>query len=47
MACAALLLVTACGEAERDPAREAVPVVAQDISVLPEQIEIEAIGSAR
>ena len=41
------LLGTACGEAEPEPEREAVPVVAQEIRVLPEELEIEAIGSAR
>ena len=41
------LLGTACGEAESEPEREAVPVVAQEIRVLPEELEIEAIGSAR
>lgn len=43
----ALFLLIGCGNAESEPAREAVPVVAQDIRTLPEQLEIEAIGSAR
>ena len=37
----------ACGEAEREPERDAVPVVAQEIRVLPQESEVEAIGSAR
>ncbi|WP_345719313.1 efflux RND transporter periplasmic adaptor subunit [Qipengyuania aestuarii] len=41
------LLITACGEAEPEPEREAVPVVAEEIRVLPEEVEVEAIGSAR
>ncbi|GAB5352782.1 Efflux pump periplasmic linker BepF [Qipengyuania sp. 483] len=37
----------ACGEAEPEPEREAIPVVAEEIRVLPEELEVEAIGSAR
>ena len=37
----------ACSEAEPEPERDPVPVVAQDIRLLPEELEIEAIGSAR
>ncbi|GMM92167.1 efflux RND transporter periplasmic adaptor subunit [Qipengyuania sp. MTN3-11] len=44
---ACLLLLAACGEAESEPERAPVPVVAQDIRILPEQLEVEAIGSAR
>ena len=40
-------LGTACGEAESESPREAIPVVAQEIRLLPEELEIEAIGSAR
>ena len=48
LAAAALLLsLAACSEEESEPEREAVPVVAEAITVLPEQLEIEAIGSAR
>ena len=42
-----MLGAAACGEAEREPERDPVPVVAQDIRILPEQLEVEAIGSAR
>jgi len=41
------LLGVACGEAERQPERDPVPVVAQEIRFLPEEMEVEAIGSAR
>lgn len=47
LAAACLLLVTACGEEEGEPEREAVPVVAQPVRVMPEKLEVEAIGSAR
>lgn len=43
--CLASLAACASEEPERD--RAPVPVVAQDIRVLPETLEIEAIGSAR
>lgn len=42
-----LLLLTACGDAPAESEREAVPVVAQRPQMLPEQLEVEAIGSAR
>lgn len=42
-----LFLATACGEAEEERERDPVPVVAQALRVLPEQITIEAIGNAR
>ncbi|MEW4448915.1 efflux RND transporter periplasmic adaptor subunit [Qipengyuania sp. JC766] len=41
------LALASCGEEQGEPEREAVPVVAQEVRVLPEQLEIEAIGSAR
>ena len=37
----------ACSEAEPEPERSPVPVVAQEIRLLPEELEVEAIGSAR
>lgn len=42
-----LATLTACSGEETEPERQPVPVVAQDIRVLPETLEIEAIGSAR
>ena len=44
---AALLALAACSEAEGEPERAAIPVVAQPLRVLAEQNTIEAIGSAR
>ena len=44
---AALALLAGCSEPESEPERDPVPVVAQSMQVLPEQLEIEAIGSAR
>ena len=42
-----LMWAAACAEAEPERERDPVPVVAEDIRVLPETLEIEAIGSAR
>ncbi len=42
-----VLVATGCSEPEEERARKPVPVVAQEVRVLPEQVEIEAIGSAR
>lgn len=39
--------MVACSDSEPEGEREAVPVVAQTIRLLPEVLEIEAIGSAR
>lgn len=39
--------MVACSDSGPEPEREAVPVVAQPIRMLPEVLEIEAIGSAR
>ena len=39
--------MTACSDSEPEAERAAVPVVAQPIRMLPEVLEIEAIGSAR
>ncbi|MDG6077881.1 efflux RND transporter periplasmic adaptor subunit [Erythrobacter litoralis] len=41
------LALAACSEPEPEPESEAVPVVAQAVRVLPEQLEVEAIGTAR
>lgn len=41
------LLLAACTGSEPERERDPVPVIAQDIRVLPEQSQIEAIGSAR
>ena len=46
-AIALFLTVAACGQAEQEAERDPVPVVAQEMRVLPEQLEVEAIGSAR
>lgn len=43
----ASLALASCSEAEPDRERQAVPVVAQSVRVLPEQTEVEAIGTAR
>ena len=42
-----LAMLPACAGEEAASERDPVPVVAQDIRVLPETLEIEAIGSAR
>ena len=42
-----LPLAAACATEEAEPERAPIPVVAQDIRVLAEQQEVEAIGSAR
>lgn len=42
-----LLFAAACSDVEGEPERDPIPVVAQDIRVLPEQLDVEAIGSAR
>ena len=44
---ACCLVLSACSGSEAEPERAAVPVVARDIRILPEKMEIEAIGSAR
>ena len=41
------LMMVACSNPEAEPERDPVPVVAQPIRMLPETLEIEAIGSAR
>ncbi|MDP4538786.1 efflux RND transporter periplasmic adaptor subunit [Qipengyuania sp. DY56-A-20] len=41
------LMMVACSNPEPEPERDPVPVVAQPIRMLPETLEIEAIGSAR
>lgn len=41
------LFLAACSEAESEPERDPVPVVAQDVRFLPEETQVEAIGSAR
>lgn len=41
------IAVAGCSGEEAEPEQTAVPVVAQDVSVLPETLEIEAIGTAR
>ena len=40
-------VMVACSDSEPEAEREAIPVVAQPIRMLPEVLEIEAIGSAR
>lgn len=40
-------LLSACAGEEPERARDPVPVVAQSIQILPEQLQVEAIGSAR
>lgn len=44
---AALTVLAGCSQPEAEPERAPVPVVAQPVRVLPEQLRIEAIGSAR
>ena len=46
-AIACCLILSGCASSEPEPERDPVPVVAQEIRVLPEQTQVEAIGSAR
>ena len=41
------LALANCSDPEPDNQREPVPVVAQSVRILPEQAEVEAIGTAR
>ncbi|MGB5778773.1 MAG: efflux RND transporter periplasmic adaptor subunit [Allopontixanthobacter sediminis] len=43
----AAVLLTGCAADEEPPEREAVPIIAQKVAMLPEQSQVEAIGSAR
>ncbi|RPF70949.1 efflux RND transporter periplasmic adaptor subunit [Aurantiacibacter spongiae] len=43
----ALLALGACSDDEAEPERDLPPVVAQQVRIAPERMEIEAIGSAR
>lgn len=47
LAAALSLILCACSQLEPEPERARIPVVAQNVSFLPEQSEVEAIGSAR
>lgn len=42
-----VFMAAACSESEPEPERAPVPVVAQAVRFLPEQLQVEAIGSAR
>ncbi|MXP45588.1 efflux RND transporter periplasmic adaptor subunit [Allopontixanthobacter sediminis] len=43
----AAVLLAGCAADEEPPEREAVPIIAQKVAMLPEQSRVEAIGSAR
>ena len=43
----AAILLASCSSGEEDTAKEAIPVIAENLRFLPEQVVVEAIGTAR